>query len=673
MPTREIFWNIPFGYIIYILGVMAFAILVYSIYRRYKLWRVGKLDDRSRNMGKRVAVFIRTVITDVLIHRRFLREPYPGLMHLLIFWGAMILLLSDALDAVTHFAGRQLAGSTYLWLSLLTDIAGIMILTGIIMAGYRRYIQKPERLNTVLDDGVVIVLAVLIVVTGFIVEGLRQAATELISHPDWAIWSPGGWVFARVFSGLSQGTILLWHRLLWWLHSLVVMGAVVYFAIRFSKLQHIIISPLNVFFRTLGPFVVPTPLHIETAETFGVGESREFTWKQLLDVDACTNCGRCQDACPAWLSQKPLSPRKLTQDIKRHWLETARQPVTNAESPAPQLIGGSISENEIWACTTCGACQEACPVYVEHIAKIIDLRRNLVLAQGKMPESAQLMLRNMQTRGHPWAGAQSMRLRGDWMSGLDLKIVDKPDAVDVLLWVGCTGALVERNVKATISLIKVLQAAGVNFGVLGEAESCCGDPARRAGDEYLFQTICQKNIELLQSYNLKKIIATCPHCFNTLKNEYPRFGGNFQVSHHSQFIADLIRDGRLSPGRLDSPKVVVYHDSCYLGRYNDIYQAPRRILKAISSIKRVEMARSGSRSFCCGGGGGHIWIEELPGTRINEIRLNEVIDSGADTVVTACPYCLQMMEEAIERKQMKTSLQAMDLVELVEQAISQPQ
>ncbi|MBU2608025.1 MAG: 4Fe-4S dicluster domain-containing protein [Chloroflexi bacterium] len=672
MPSREIFWNISPEYIIYILAVIALAIMTYSIYRRYKLWRVGRQDDRSKNMGKRILVFIRTAIIDALIHRRFLSEPYPGIMHLLIFWGCLILLIATAVDAVTHLIHRELAGSIYLWFSLFSDIAGIMVLTGIIMAGYRRYIQKPERLNTVLDDGVVITLALLVIITGFAVEGLRQAATELVDHPDWAVWSPGGWIFAKILANTSDGALVFWHRFLWWFHSILVIGGVVYFALRFSKIQHIIISPLNVFFRTMGPLGAPAPLQIETAETFGVGDSKEFTWKQLLDVDACTNCGRCQDACPAWLSEKPLSPRKLTQDIKSHWLQTAHKPVSNRENEPPRLIGDMISENEIWACTTCGACQEACPVYVEHIVKIIDLRRNLVLVQGKMPESAQIMLRNMQTRGHPWAGAQSLRLRGDWMSGLDLKIIDGAGTVDMLFWVGCTGALVERNVNATISLVKVLQAAGVNFGVLGETENCCGDPARRAGYDFQFQIMAEQNIEIFKGHNITQIVTACPHCYNAFKNEYPQYGGNFKVVHYTQLIADLMEQGRLKlTNQLAS--ALCYHDPCYLGRYNSEYSAPRKILRGIPGLSLREMERSYSRSFCCGGGGGHLWIEELPGTRISEIRINDVLKSGADTVVTACPYCLQMMEEAIESKQIKESLKAMDMAELVENAIRQSQ
>lgn len=669
MPSREIFWNISYAYVIYILAVVALAILVYSFYRRYKLWRVGKPDDYSKDMGKRIKAFIHTTIIDILIHRRFLREPYPGIMHFLILWGFIIMLLGSAVDAVTHHIGRDVVGGAYLWFSLTLDIAGVMMLVGIIMAAYRRYIQKPERLNTILDDGVVISLLVLIILTGYAIEGLRQAATELTAHPDWAVWSPVGLVFAKAFSGMSPGLLLFWHQFLWWFHSIIVIGAIVYTALRFSKLQHIIISPLNVFFRTLGPVGVPAPIDIESAGTLGVGDSKEFTWKQLLDVDACTNCGRCQDACPAWLSRKPLSPRKLTQDIKSHWLQTAQKPL-NASSGVPTLIGDAISEDEIWACTTCGACQEVCPVYVEHIIKIIDLRRNLVLAQNRMPESAQIMLRNMQARGHPWAGIQSLRLRGDWTSGLELKIMGQDSDVDILFWVGCTGALAERNVKTTLSLVRVLKAAGVNFGVLGEAENCCGDPARRAGYEFQFQIMAEQNIEVFKGYNVKEIITACPHCYNTFKNEYPYYGGDFKVVHYTQVLSNLIQQGRLKlTNELSS--VLTYHDPCYLGRYNSEYSAPREILEAIPGTELREMERSHNRSFCCGGGGGHTWIEELPGTRINEIRLDDALQTGADTVVTACPYCLQMMEEAIEHKEIKNSLKAKDLVELVEDVMEQ--
>ena len=672
MPSREVFWNIQYSYLMYIAAAIALAFLVHSIYRRYKLWRLGRPEDRFGNMGERIRAFIRTVVVDVLAHRRFLRDPYPGVMHFMLFWGFVILLLAAAVDAVTHYANLHLVGAPYLWFSLITDIGGLLALVGIIMAAYRRYILKPERLNTVFDDGIGLALIAAILITGYMVEGLRQAATELTPHPDWAIWSPGGFVLAKAFAGMSQDSLLFWHRFLWWFHAALALGTFFYIALVFSKLQHVFVSPLNIFFRSLGPIGVLTPIDIEEAEAgrLGAGEIKDFTWKQLLDLDACTDCGRCQDACPAWATGKPLSPRKLVQDLKVHMLEAANNRADQSDD-ALTLVGEAPNEDEIWACTTCGACQEVCPVYVEHIVKIIDLRRNLVLAQNRMPETAQLMLRNMQSRGHPWAGIQSLRLRGDWTNGLELKILAEGDSARTLLWVGCTGALVERNVAATISMVRVLKAAGVDFAVLGEAEACCGDPARRAGYEFQFQIMAEENIELLKSYGIEEIITTCPHCYHTLKHEYPSFGGDFEVVHYTQLIADLIRQGKLQlTNELNSK--LTYHDPCYLGRYNGIYLEPRRILQAIPGAKFKEMARSRSASFCCGGGGGHMWIEEQPGTtKINRMRLEDVLKTGAETVVTACPYCLQMFEESIEHREMQGSLQAKDLAEIVEAAMRQ--
>jgi Fe-S oxidoreductase len=521
-------------------------------------------------------------------------------------------------------------------------------------------------------------MIVVTVLTGFIVEGLRQAATELAAHFDWSVWSPGGLLFAEAFKSSSHNALLVAHRSLWWFHSALAIGTITYVGLSFSKLQHMFISPLNVFFRTLGPMGVPARIDMEHAESLGVGDSRDFTWKQLLDGDACTNCGRCQDRCPAYLSGKPLSPRKLTQDIRSHWLKTARLPriAPNVEAAAgsaaaqPALIGDYVKEEEIWDCTTCGACMETCPVYIEHVPKVIDMRRNLVLMQSKMPETAQLMLRNMDSRGHPWAGVQSLRLRGDWTVGRDLRILGDGDTTDVLFWVGCTGALVDRNVAATLSLVKVMKASGINFAVLGEAEGCCGDPSRRAGYEISFDTMATQNIEAFKAHGVKEIITACPHCYNTLKNEYPQYGANLKVVHYTELIADLLKQGKLKLTK-ELNSVLTYHDPCYLGRYNKIYSAPREVLQAIPHASIREMDRSHNQSFCCGGGGAHMWIEENAGRKINEIRIEDAAKTGADTVVAACPYCLQMLEEGIERKELKATLKAKDLSELVEAALKQ--
>jgi Fe-S oxidoreductase len=482
----------------------------------------------------------------------------------------------------------------------------------------------------------------------------------------------------------------------WWLHYLVILGFMVY--IPRSKHLHILASFANAFFKPLGPKVVLEPIPLEALEapegsaTFGASKIQDFTWKDLLDLYACAVCGRCHVNCPAQLTGKTLSPREVIHNLKEHLLEVGpelltlklankaeassggpgeSQAKTPTKSPAKTMIGDVVTEEEIWACTTCGACQEVCPVNIEHIRKIIELRRNLVLSQSKMPESAQLMLRNMQQRGHPWAGIQSMRLRGDWTGDQELKILAEGDNANTLFWVGCTGALVERNVNATLSMTRVLKAAGVDFAVLGDAETCCGDPARRAGYEFQFQMMAEQNIEIFKSYNIKEIITACPHCYNTIKHEYPRYGGDFKVIHYTELIADLMGQGKLKLTNELNAKLT-YHDPCYLGRYNSVYEEPRRILRSIPKATLEEMERSRDTGFCCGGGGGLMWIEEQPGTtKINQMRLEDFLKTGAETVVTACPYCLQMFEDAIEHKGLKDSLKARDLVELVESAMKQ--
>ncbi|MFC2006525.1 (Fe-S)-binding protein, partial [Chloroflexota bacterium] len=426
-----------------------------------------------------------------------------------------------------------------------------------------------------------------------------------------------------------------------------------------SRLQHIILSPLNVFFRSLRPKGALVPLDIENTEIFGVSNIEHFTWKQLMDLDACTRCGRCQDACPAYFSGKALSPKKVIQDLKKHLYEVypiplVRKPVESRQDMATEVI----TEEVIWDCTTCRACQEACPIYVEHVDKMVDMRRSLTMERSQLPESAQQALQCLGARGHPWRGTTATRT--DWASDLGIKVLSEDSDVDLLYWVGCTAALDERNIKVSIAIAKILQAAGINFGILGAEESCCGDPARRMGDEYLFQTLCEKNIELFKSYNVKKILTSCPHGFHAFKH----------VIHHTQFIVDLIRDGKLKLGGLDDKKVIAYHDSCYLGRYNDIYQAPRDILKAIGDTEKIELVRSGANSFCCGGGGGHMWMEEEPDKRVNVKRTEQIIEAKVDIVATACPFCLAMFEDGLKTKEMEESIKAMDLSELVVQVLS---
>jgi Fe-S oxidoreductase/nitrate reductase gamma subunit len=678
---REIFWDISLGpVILYPLGLGALGIFIWALVNRWHLWRVGKPDNRSDHLAKRFWNYIVLTFSDAVIHRRFLREPYPGIMHYLLFIGGSILLIGTGLDVIDHYVYHFIYGNVYLGLGFALDMGGVLMLVGVILAVIRRYIMKPQRLNTVLDNGVVLILIFIVVFTGYFIEGFRMLAATpdglaqpvFYSHPEWAQWSFGGYFVAGFFAGLSDAVRINTYLGLWWFHTALALGAIYYVCYSFDNLTHIIVSPINAFFRSSRPKGALSPINIEEAETFGVAKIEDFTWKQLLDLDACTNCGRCQDRCPAWLTQKPLSPRKIIQDLKAHLLErrsdllasrkTVASPTPTDGGQVKAVPGEVILEDELWACTTCRACQEICPVYIEHIDKIIDMRRNLVLEKATVPETGEAALRCIETRGHSCRGTTLTRV--DWTSGLDIKLMSEDSKVDFIYYVGCASSLEERSTKIAIAVGKILKAAGASFAILGTEETCCGEPARRLGNEYLFQMQAMKNIETFKQYNVKKIVTSCPHCFNTLKNEYPQFGGEFEVIHHSQFIADLIKQGKLQPNLLGDGRLT-YHDSCYLGRHNNIYDSPRKVLEGISPAKLLEMERTKRNGFCCGGGGGRYWMEERIGKRISEERLEDAINLKADTLATACPYCLQMFEDAIKAKGVEESLKTRDIAELL--------
>jgi Fe-S oxidoreductase len=676
-PVSATYWGVP-GYVIFwVLFAIAVGLFAQRAYFLFRLMRLGKPEDRFDRIGQRIKTMLVEVIPQWCSLKSVTRKDLAGIGHALLFWGFSLFLISYIIFiglAGGFGLAPLLEGTIFetVYFSIL-DIAGISVIIVIIWAAIRRYVVRPERLEASAEAGIILIVVFSLMALHFCIEGFGFAGSGNTTD-----WPPVGAAFARLLSGtgISKSTLIEVSQGAWWLHYMVILGFMVY--VPRSKHLHILASLVNAFFKPLGPKVVLEPIPLEETGTFGVSKIQDFTWKDLLDFYACAVCGRCHVNCPAQLSGKTLSPREVIHNLKEHLLEAGpgllaskaeASSESQAKTPAKTMIGDVVTEEEIWACTTCGACQEVCPVNIEHIRKIIDLRRNLVLAQSKMPESAQLMLRNMQSRGHPWAGVQSMRLRGDWTSGLELNILSEGGNANTLFWVGCTGALVERNVKATLSMTRVLQAAGVDFGVLGEAETCCGDPARRAGYEFQFQMMAEQNIEIFKSHNIKEIITTCPHCYNTIKNEYPRYGGDFKVVHYTQLIADLIRQGKLKlTNELNS--TLTYHDPCYLGRYNGVYLEPRRILQAIPKTKLEEMERSRNTGFCCGGGGGLMWIEEQPGTtKINQMRLEDVLKTGAETVVTACPYCLQMFEDGIEHKGIQDSMKARDLVELVETAI----
>ena len=671
---REIMFQIPNGWIIYIPSVLSVLLVVYSLYRRSLLWRLGKKDDTFSGLAEKTKRFAYTATVDGILHRRILREPYAGAIHLLLFYGALLLLLATALDVISHYIVDFLHGNTYLAVSFLADLGGLLLIIGVILVAVRRYVRKPDRLDNIPADGIALGLIFIIVFSGFILEGLRISASAEIYHliqppvssPDviwgWAQWSFVGYVFARAFEGGAH--LLGWYQGIWWFHSAVVIGRIVYIAVGFPKLTHMVIAPLSAFLRPTTPrgALRPMVLELEPECTFGAASIQDFTFKDLLDLDVCTRCGRCQDNCPAYLSGKPLSPKKIIQDLKSV-MSTAGPALLKGKTPESvsgdgrQMIGDVVLEDDIWACTTCGSCHEHCPVFIRPIDKIVEMRRNLVLEECRFPETAMGALRSMEQRGHPWRG--TMASRTDWADGLNIKVLSDDSDVDVLFWVGCTGALEERNTRIVKAVAKVLQAAGVNFGILGREENCCGEPARRIGNEYLFQTLAQQNIETLNRYGVRKIVTACPHGFNAIKNEYPQFGGHFEVWHHAEFIADLLRQGKLNIARTID-KAVTYHDSCYLGRYNDIYHQPREVLQSVTGRAPLEMEHIMAKGFCCGAGGGRMWMDEQTGRRINQMRAREALDTSAEIAASACPFCIQMFEDAIT---------ALEIAEIVAEAI----
>lgn len=680
---REILWNVPGGpWAIYPVALVVTIVFIYAILIRFlEVWRRGKPEDRFHPFWSRIGNFIKLGVVEGLVHRKFLREFYPGIAHLFIFWGSIILLLGAGIDFLGHYwLHFWVHGAPFLAESLINDIGGLLVFTGAIIFIIRRYAQKPgafqERLDRSADDLIAVSLILAVVITGFFVEALRIAAVEPGTEATWSLWSPFGLVLSEAFTGLSSGTNLVLHQVLWFLHLILAVGAVVYISLFYNKLAHIIVAPANVFFRSREPKGALQPIDLEEAETFGVGKIEDFTWKQLLDLDACTRCGRCQEVCPAYISGQPLSPKKLIQSMKEHLLEESKYPlkvrvpktsllIPEADPPR-SLIGEVIPEDAIWSCCTCRACEEACPVYVEHINKFVDMRRNLILEQAKVPELAEPILTSIEARGHVVIG--TTHTRTDWEEGLEIKHLSEDSAVDLVFWVGCQASLEDRSMKIAQAFGKVLKAANVNFATLGTEETCCGDPARRMGNEYLFQMQATKNIELLKSYGVNKIVTTCPHCFNTIKNEYLQFGAEFEVIHHSQLITQLMKEGRL---KLTSGlnQRITYHDPCYLGRHNDIYDPPREVLAAIANGDLVEMERNHWNSFCCGGGGGRFWVEEKQGKRISDVRIEDVIKTNAEIVATACPYCMQMLEDSIKSKDAEESLKDLDIAELVAEAI----
>lgn len=639
----------------YSLGGLTFFLIVFGFYLRYQLWHIGKEKEKWNRWKERwKGLFIY-----VFGQRRVLRNPFPGVSHLLLFWSFLILSLSILIIFIQEYVFFPLFGmrlidfETYPYFRLILDFFGSVGLIGTILLVCRRYIQRPKELDNQRTDTVSLLLLLFIFLTGFSLTGIRNQ----IYQSSWSHWAPMASFMGRTLTKFFRdgSGLKICFSSLWWIHVFLSLTFLSYLS--FSKLLHLFSSPLSIFFKNLEPKGALPSIDLEASETYGVGKIQDFTWKHLLELDACTRCGRCQDACPAHLTQKHLNPKKVIQDLKHHM----ERPIK--ERDGVRLIGEVVTEEMIWECTTCRNCLEHCPVFIEPMAKLIEFRRNLVLHHGKVPRETTFAFRNIERRGNPWGFETEKRMW--WAKELGVREVTPGDEVDLLFWVGCYGSYGDQGIGAATCLVHLLNRVGINFGVLGKAEWCCGIDLRRMGSEYLFQVNVEKNMEQLKKIKFKKMLTTCPHCFNTLKNEYSQFGAHFDVIHYSTLLEQFIRSGQIAMTPRDKPIKITYHDSCYLGRYNNGYDPPRSILKAMPDLLFLEMEKNREKSFCCGGGGCHMWMEERAGRRINEMRVKQAAETGAEIIATVCPLCMISLDSAIKVLNLDGRLRVMDILELV--------
>lgn len=648
--------------------LLSTAVFVWNFRRILEIFRKGKESNRLDHIPLRIKV----LWEQVGLHKKMFRQLGPGLLHFIIFWGFVVLSLGTLEWIYFGLSG----GSKFNFIGMPAygvflfsqDLFNSLVFLAVLYAFYRRLVLKPKRLSdnslkSKADAYFILSLIWALVISNLITHSIEIHQSPGTSHSE---YQPVASWLASFLSGqdVSETTYYVW----WWAHLIIVFGFLNF--LPFSKHLHVILAAPNIFFSKTEPKGrLSTPnLEDESILKFGAESLSDFSWKSMMDSFTCTECGRCNEFCPTATTGKALRPKTLMIQMRAALSEKAdliKKAANDEGQEELQLVPQVFSDQFVWDCTTCGACVEACPVMIDHVDAIVEMRRALVLNRGSNPDEATNVFRNWETNSNPWGLPESSRQ--EWLVDKGIPIFDGDADFEYLYYIGCAGSFDERNKKVVESVIQILQKAGIKFGILGKEEKCNGEAARRMGNEWLAQQMMRTNIELLQGKKVKRVITSCPHCFNTLKNEYPVLGGVFEVIHHSQLIDRLIAESKIQP-KADKEKLV-YHDSCYIGRYNQIYDEPRRILQSLSQDQPIELKRSREQGFCCGAGGGRMWLEETTGQRINQNRAEEIIASNAKSVGVACPFCMTMLSDGLKSKE-REDIQVKDIAELVAESLN---